>query len=85
MKPQFAPSSLAQSYIPQQSLQQQWMTSPPNSFDVNMDMDMAPSYDPSMTFDYNQFTASPMQLGDFGDDFDSFINFQAMASQIRQG
>lgn len=85
MKPQFNTQTVAPAFTPQQLLQQQWMTSPTSFTDVNMDLDLAPSFDPSMNFDYNQFTTSPMQLAEFGDDFDSFINFQAMASQIRQG
>jgi len=85
VKQQFTPQTVAPTFTPQQLLQQQWMASP-TSFDVNMEMDLVPSYDPSMNFEYNQFTTSPMPLGEFGgDDFDSFINFQAMASQVRQG
>jgi hypothetical protein len=85
IKPQFSTQTVAPTFTPQQILQQQWMTSPTSFTDVNMDLDLAPSFDPTMNFDYNQFTTSPMQLAEFGDDFDSFINFQAMASQIRQG
>jgi len=71
---QFTQLSVALTFTPQQLLQQQWMVSP-TSFDINMEVDLIPSYDPSMNFEYNQFSASSMPLRDVsGDDFDSFIN-----------
>jgi len=74
---QFTPLSVAPTSTPRE---QQWMVSP-TSVDVTMEVDIIPSYDPSMNFEYNQFSASSMPLGDVsGDDFDSFIDFQA---QIR--
>jgi hypothetical protein len=77
----FAPTPVAPTtFTPQQLLQQQWVASP-TTFEMNMDLDLAPSYDPSMNFEFNQFSmpnTSPMPL-EYGDDFDSFINLQAMA------
>jgi len=82
----FAPTPVAQTtFTPQQLIQQQWVASP-TTFDMSMDLDLAPSYDPSINFEFNQFNmpnTSPMPL-EFGDDFDSFINLQAMASHMQQ-
>ena len=82
----FAPTPVVPpTFTPQQLLQQQWMASP-TTFDMNMDLDLAPSYDPTMNFEFNQFNmvnTSPLPL-EFGDDFDSFINLQAMASHMQQ-